>query len=172
MGALLVMAQKVVTNRSSLQSKRKPGWLVKHSVVLLGVITFTLNGCQRNPSETAQIWGKTRDVTEDLHHRLQAGIFEIGKDAFICELAPDSSWTLRMPFKQRTGAYKMARITWERGSFWVQTDDHALIVIYLDEETVFGHIQVSPAKGFFTLFQFREFPETPIRDPVRSLLGM
>lgn len=171
MGALLVMVQKAVTNRFSRQSKRI-GLLVKIWVVLLGVIALTLGGCQRKPSETARLWGEAKDVTENLHHRLKAGIFEIGKDAFICELAPDSSWTLRMPFKQRTGAYKMARITWERGSFWVQTDDHALIVIYLDEETVFGHIQVAPAKGFFTIFQFREFLKTPIRDPVRSLLGM
>ena len=166
----LVMAQTIVTKLSSHQNKRL-GLPFKNLIVLLGVILL-LSGCQRPPAEMSSLWGKTKDVTEDLHHRLQSGIFEIGKDPVICELIPELSWTLRIPFKSRTGAYEAARIAWERGSFWVQSDDHALIVVYLDEETIFNHVQVTPVKGFKILFQFRESLEKPVRDPVRSLFGM
>lgn len=172
MGVLLVMVQIIVTNPFSRLSKRL-GLSFKGLIVLLGIMTLTLGGCEKRISDTALSWGKEKDITEDLYHRLQAGIFEVGKDPFICELIPNSSRTLRVPFKpRRTGAHEMVRITWERGSFWVQTDDHALIVIYLDEESVFGHVQVAPVRGFDTILQFRQFLETPIRDPFRSLLGM
>ena len=171
MGVPLVMAQITATNLFPRQSKRL-GSLIKGWVVLLGIITLTLSGCQRKPSDTRFIWGISKDITETLHHRLQARIFEIGKDAVICELIPKHSWSLRIPFKPRTGAHETARISWERGSFWVQADDHALIVVYLDEETILSHIQVTPMKGFQILFQFREFIKTPIRDPFRSLFGM
>ena len=167
----LVMVQITATNLFSRQSKQL-GLFIKGWVLLLIIIILTLSGCQRNPSDTESIWGESKDITETLHHRLQAGIFEIGKDAVICELIPEHSWSLRIPFKPRTGANETARISWERGSFWVQTDDHALIVIYLDEETILSHIQVTPMKGCRTLFQFREFINTPVRDPFRSLFGM
>lgn len=171
MVVLLVMAQTTVTNLSSHQSKRFES-VVKGWIVLLGIIMLTLSSCERKSLDGSPVWGKTKDVTENLHHRLQAEIFEIDKDPVICELIPKPSWTLRVPFKPRTGTREQVRISWERGSFWVKTDDHALVVIYLDKETVFGHIQVSPSNGFQILFQFRELLETPIRDPLRLLLGM
>ena len=170
MGVPLVTAQTTFTNLFSHPNKRLGALLINRCIVLLGIIIFTLGGCQRNPSE--RVWGQTKDVTEYLHHRLQAGIFELDKDPFIYELIPDSSRTLRMPFKRKTGAHETARISWERGSFWVQTDNHALIVVYLDEETVFSHIQVAPVKGFQTIIQFREFPKPPIRNPRWALSGM
>ena len=167
----LAMARKTVTKLFSPQSKRL-GLLIKGWVILLGIITLTLSSCDKTNLNTTLIWGKTKDVTENLHHRLQAEIFEIGKDPLICELIPEPSWKLRMPFKPITGAHETARISWARGSLWVKTDDHALIVIYLDEETIFNHIQIAPTKGFQILFQFREFLEIPVRDPLRLLFGM
>jgi len=117
------------------------------------------------PADQKVIWGKAQDVTEDLHHRLQAGLFEIGKDPFICELRPHSfgNEKLRLPFKQKTGAYKRAHISWERGSFSVRADDHALVVVYLDAEMVFSHVQIATVKGLQVVRNFREIVQHPVR---------
>lgn len=165
------MKQKTVMNLFSHQNKPF-ALLVIGCILLLSVIALSVGGCQRNNAGTAMTWGKTKDVTEDLYHRLRAGIFEIGKDPLICELIPQRVWRLGIPFKHRTGSNETLRITWERGSFWVQSDDHALVVVYLDEETVFNHIEVTPTAGFHTLFQFRESVEVPVRDPLRAMFGM
>ena len=157
-----VMNPKIVMNLFSRQG-RQLGLIVKILVVLLSVISLILIGCQTRPSDTEFALGKVEDVTEDLHHRLWAGFFEIGKEPFICKLTPDSSQELRLSVKKRTGAYKMARVSWERGSFWVKADDHALIVIYLDEEVTFSHLQIAPIKGFKVVRQFRELIEHPVR---------
>ncbi len=138
--------------------------IVKASVVILSFVVFSLCGCPQKPADTKVVWGKAKDVTEDLHHRLQAGLFEVDKDPFICKLIPDSSRKLRLPFKWITGADKMARISWERGSFWVKSDDHALIVIHLDEETALSHIQIAPINGFQVHRKFREIIQHPIRE--------
>ena len=132
-------------------------------VVLLCIVALGLSGCQELPSDTGVIWGESKDVTEDLYHRLKSGIFEIRKDPLVCKLISNSSPKLRLPFKRKAGAYKMARISWERGSFSVKSDDHALIVIYLDEEAVLNHIQIAPVKGFQLVRQFRLLIRHPIR---------
>ena len=102
----LVMVQITATNLFSRQSKQL-GLLIKGWVLLLIIIILTLSGCQSNPSDTESIWGESKDITETLHHRLQAGIFEIGKDAVICELIPEHSWSLRIPFNPELELMKL-----------------------------------------------------------------
>lgn len=132
---------------------------------MLGIIAYFWNGCQKNTSDPTVIWGKVHDVTEDLHHRLQAGLFEIGKDPLICEIinSQHSRKISLLPFQKRIGAAKMVRISWERGSFWVKSDDHALVITYLDAEAALSHIQITSLKGFQVVLQFREIIEHPIR---------
>ena len=162
------MEPTAVTNLFFRLNKRLD-LIVKGSLVILIFVVFSLCGCLKKASDMEVVWGRAEDFTEDLHHRLQAGIFEFGKDPFICELMPDlyhssSDGKWRLPFKPRTGAHQMTRIFWERGSFWVRSDDHALIVIHLDEEAGLSHIQIAPLKGFYLVRQFREKIEHPIRE--------
>lgn len=133
--------------------------------VMLNLIFCCWSGCEKSTSETVVVWGKVHDVTEDLHHRLQAGLFEIGKDPLICEIidSPRSGNISRLALKKKAGARKIARISWEGGSFWVKSDDHALIVTYLDAEAALSHIQIATSKGFQVTLQFREIIEHPIR---------
>lgn len=163
MGVPPVMDPKTVTNLFFRPNKRLD-LIVKGSVVILSFVVLSLCGCQKKPSDTEVVWGKAQDVTEDLHHRLQAGIFEIGKDPLICELSPYSPRKSRFPFEPRVGAYQFTHISWERGSFWVKTDDHALIVIYLDAESALSHIQIAPINGFQVIRQFRELIQHPVRE--------
>lgn len=164
MGVPPVMDMITVTNPFSHPSKRL-GFTIKGLIVLLLIIVLSLSSCQKMPSDREVIWGKAQDVTEDLHHRLQAGLFEIGKDPFICELIPHSfgNQKLRLPFKQKAGAYKRTRISWDRGSFSIRADDHALIVVYLDAEMTFSHVQIATVKGFQVVRNFREIVQHPIR---------
>ncbi|RKU12428.1 hypothetical protein C6503_17575 [Candidatus Poribacteria bacterium] len=116
-----------------------------------------------NSKDTEGGWSEAKDVTEDLYHRLKSGIFEIGKDPLVCELVSSSSPRLKLPFKGKAGADKMARISWERGSFSVKADNNALIVIYLDEEATLSHVQIAPVNGFQLIRQFRSLIRHPIR---------
>ena len=162
MGVPPVMDMITVTNLFFRQSKPL-GQIMKKLVILLNIILFAIVGCQGPTADSERDFGKAADVTEDLYHRLQAGLFEIGKEPFICEFVTDSPRKFEFPFRSRNGADQMARISWERGSFWIQTDDHALIVIYLDYETTLGHVQIAPSKGFQIVRQFREFIQRPVR---------
>ena len=162
MGVPLVMDTITVTNLFFHRSKPLSR-TVKKLVILLNIILFAILGCQGPAADSERDFGKAADVTEDLYHRLQAGLFEIGKEPFICEFVTNSPRKFEFPFSRRKGAYQMSRISWDRGSFWVQTDDHALIVVYFDDETTLGHIQIAPSKGFQIVRQFREFIQRPVR---------
>ena len=164
MGVIPVMDTTTVMSLFTHRSRTQQfSLIVKGWVVGLSVIALVLGGCQKPTSHTKVISDKTQDVTEDLYHRLQAGTFEIGRDPFICELVPYPSRKSRFLFKPESGADKMTRISWDRGTFWVKTDDHALIVIYLDAEAILSHIQITPIKGFQVFRQFREFIRHPVR---------
>ena len=88
-----------------------------------------------------------------MHHRLKAGMFDPGIDPFVCELSG------------RTGKVSrgVVRVSWDRGSFRVQTDDHGKVVIYMDEEVTFSHVQMVSLKGLRLTSQFNEFREHPVR---------
>ena len=168
MGVPPVMDKTIVTNLFFHQNKRL-GFVLTELTVLLCVISLSLGGCEKISPDTEVVWGKSEDVTEDLYHRLQAGIFELDKDPYVCEIVIDFekrttlSQKFGLPFKHRAGADKMTHISWERGSFWVKSDDHALVVFYLDAEAAYSHIQVAPIKGFQLVRQFSEHIRHPVR---------
>lgn len=125
-------------------------------MALLGVIVVLIlmgGGCEKKAAEHIHTFGKGKDVTEDLHHRLKAGMFDPSTDPFVCEIRGLVS---KMP-------RAIVRISWDRGSFRVQADDLGKVVFYMDEEVVFSHVQIAPLKEFRLFSQFREFHHPPIR---------
>ena len=94
-----------------------------------------VSNCQEPTSDNEDSLQKPHDVTEDLYHRLKAGIFEPGKDPMIFSLVkkPNLYQRLKLPFYSEAAPHEMARVSWERGTFWVKSDDHALVVIYMDK---------------------------------------
>ena len=57
----------------------------------------------------------------------------------------------------------MARISWNGGSFWVKSDDHDLVVMYMDLEAIYSHVQIATLVGFEQSWEFRRKNEHPIR---------
>ena len=117
------------------------------------VLVFIKGGCEKKTAEDSNVFGNGRDVTEDLHHRLKAGMFDPSTDPFVCEII---SIRGKVP-------HGIVRISWDRGTFRVRSDDLGKVVMYMDEEAVFSHVQIAPRKGLELSVQFREFHHHPIR---------
>ena len=129
------------------------------------ILVLLMSGCQPpeiGPTPTLSI--KT-DITEDLYHRLKAGLFIAGKDPMIFRIEKDSHFFqgLKIPFYRGEAPYKMMRVSWERGSFWVKPDNLELVVIYLDPEATYSHVQVTTLRGYTNAREFRGKYEHPIR---------
>ncbi len=159
MDVLLVMDTKIVINLFSHQSNQ----LVKLMALVLA--TFILSGCQDSIVEDPNAFGYKFDVTEDLHHNLKAGLFEPEKDPMICHIIkkPNLYQKLGLPFYNNSAPHKMVRISWERGTFWVKSDDRALVVIYMDPETTYSHVQIATPKGLSSARVFKDKREIPVR---------
>ena len=123
-----------------------------------------MSGCQ-TPTSVPSVLGHQTDVTEDLHHRIQAGVFEVGKEPLVClvEKASIENEKRRLLFQSRKSPRELVRFSWERGSFWVQADDHALVVIYMDQEAIFSHVQIATSDKFSLVRKIREKIRIPIR---------
>lgn len=129
--------------------------LYKKIIFLAGlvVLVFITGGCEKKAAEDIHAFGNKKDVTEDLHHRLKAGMFDPGIDPFVCEVSG----------KGGKVSHSIVRVSWDRGSFRVRSDDLGHVVIYMDEEAIFSHVQMAPLKGFILTSQFNEFRLHPIR---------
>ena len=145
--------------------------LGKRMALLTGIIALLWCGCKNKP-EDIHAFGKVKDVTEDLYHRLKAGMFEPGTDPFVCQIVeiPNVSISsistfLRMKpsLRRKKVPHQVARISWERGTFRVQTDDLGRVVIYMDEEVLFSHVQIATLKVLGLSVQFREVNQHPFR---------
>lgn len=129
-------------------------------VVLIG------SGCQHSKSDTiSPVFGQHSDITEDLHHRLKAGIFEVGKDPVIAQIIKNKSIYdfFKLPFYSEIAPHTMVRVSWDRGTFWVKSDDHAHVVIYMDMEATYSHVHLSTLEGFQNYRGFRPTIKHPIR---------
>lgn len=133
-------------------------------------VTFVLamlivSGCQGQTSQNSPTLGNKIDITEDLYHRLKANIFEPGKDPVICHVSKSPNLFQKMIplFYKESAPHQMVRVFWERGSFWIKSDDHALVVIYMDVEATYSHVHIAPLAGFSTPREFRDVYEHPIR---------
>ena len=123
------------------------------------LIVFLLGGCQKS-ADRLDSFGKQKDLTEDLYHRLKAGMFKVGKEPVVCQIVEtiDAS-----SLKLKRIPRGITRISWERGTFRVQSDDLGRVVIYMDEETLFSHVQVATLKGLGVNLLFFEDIKRPVR---------
>lgn len=123
------------------------------------IVVFLLGGCHKS-TDIRDTFGKQKDLTEDLYHRLKAGMFKVGEEPIVCQIVE----TLEASsLKLKTVPHVITRISWERGTFRVQSDDLGRVVIYMDEETLFSHVQVATLKGLGINLLFFEDIERPVR---------
>lgn len=118
-------------------------------------------GC-RKPTDISHTFGKQKDLTEDLHHRLKADMFEIGKEPVVCRITQIANSGANMP-ELISAPHEIARISWDRGAFRVRSDDLGFIVIYMDEEVLFSHVHVATHERFVVNLLFFEEIKHPVR---------
>ena len=130
-------------------------------VICVQIIVILMSGCQNS---TLYTWGEELDITEDLYHRIKAGLFEVGEEPVVCHIVryPNLYTRLRLPFYSESAPHTMVRVSWERGSFLVKSDDQALVVIYMDSEVIFSHVHIATPEGFSNDREFRGKGEHPI----------
>ena len=127
----------------------------KYKVVMFLMVFIPLLGACHTEVDDIDDFGKTTDVTESVHHRFKAGMFDPVIDPFICEIIE--------PKTIREVPHQLTRISWDRGAFWVQADDKGSVVIYMDEEALFSHVQIATVKNLERAVIFREHLIRPIR---------
>ena len=135
-------------------------------VVFVLIVGFLINDYQNSKLDTtARVLGQHTDITEDLHHRLQAGLFIPGKDPVISQVVRRENRIdkLRLSFINKDAPHTNVRISWERGSFWVKSDDHAHVVMYMDWEATLSHVQLTTLKGFGSMRVFSDRDHIPFR---------
>lgn len=101
------------------------------------------------------------DITNDLHHRIKAGLLLPEKEPITLLVGTKDRLDRRFPAK---GAY--VRISWEGGTFWVKSDKDARLNIYMNKDTIFGHVNIAGQAG--TLGVQRDFFETPVHPIVQD----
>ena len=122
----------------------------KGALVVFCMLLLIFSGC----SELELDGG--HDITEDLHHRLIAGIFEPGKDPFIIHV--------------RSGQHKtnysvpgsFVHFSSENGNFWVKSDEKASVILYMDTEATFSHIHFSVDRRYQVYTIYLEHPTRPV----------
>ena len=100
--------------------------------------------------------GKGQDITEDLYHRLVAGMFEPEKDPFIIHVRTQKQRDVSQP---AVGTFM--RFSWENGSFWVKVDESASVILYMDKEAIFSHLKFFAHKGYQVQTVYFEHPFRP-----------
>jgi hypothetical protein len=98
-------------------------------------------------------FGHAKDISDDLYHRLRAGLFVPVRDPVILQV-----------FKNRAKAPgEILRVTWERGSFQVKTDRNAHLVVFMDREAISSHVNIAGPDYAGMALQFRSNMEGPIK---------
>lgn len=136
------------------------------ALILTVQITLLIqSGCQTPTPHTPRALGPGIDITENIYHRLKAGLFEIKKDPVILRVVkkPAQDTKFFHPLDLKKAPHTMVRVSWELGSFFVKSDNRALVVIYLNNEAALSHIQVAPLEGFNLNQHFREKVQPPIQ---------
>jgi len=118
------------------------------AVALLCILAALTSSCHREI-----VFGKDKDITEDLHHRLIARLWRPNEDPMILLAYRDEEPVRHIPI----------RLTWEQGTFSVWPDDHGLVVFYMDEEVTYGHHLAQCQEGYSAALQFRSAYGHPIR---------
>jgi hypothetical protein len=104
------------------------------------------------------------DLTEDLHHRLQAGLFLPEREPLVMRLTRPAPGTEFEQGLLLPAARTYLRFQWDRGTFDVRSDEHGAVVVHLDREAALSHLTavVPPTLAGMS----RDFPEYPVH-PIR-----
>ena len=133
---------------------------IKAIPALAGVIIFCVAGCHNQAVRNFTDQHGGLDLTNDLHHRIKAGLLLPDKEPITLILMGHDG-DLEKP---APGSY--ARFSWDGGTFWVKADDLARVNVYCNRSTVYGHIQIAGGTG--SLGVQRDFFENPTH-PVRPI---
>jgi hypothetical protein len=101
------------------------------------------------------------DITEDYHHRIQGRVFLPSKEPVICKLYHRGA----NPNESKPARNQFLRVSWEAGSFSIKSDRLGNVVIYMNKDTIFGHVAVAAPKTCDGVS--REFPELPVHPILR-----
>ncbi|MCG8462487.1 MAG: hypothetical protein MI919_39890 [Holophagales bacterium] len=120
------------------------------------VVSSIVVGCAAPPPSFR---GVGIDVTEDLYHRMRAGLFLPDREPLICRLYHLGSQPGDRP---RLAPHSALRVSWELGSFQVRSDGHGQVVLYLDEMAAWGHLRLTTSERVSVARSFLEYPVHPV----------
>ena len=125
--------------------------IAKFSLIAFCVSVLILSSCDEPEL------GMNQDITEDLHHRLSAGMFKPGKDPFFIRIH-----TRGRSSKSQPAVGSFVHFSWENGSFSVKADEGASVVMYMDTEAIFSHINFSADRRYSLSTLYTEYPQRPV----------
>jgi len=131
----------------------------KTAAILLLFGLSLATGCHPGRSgREFQRFNGSLDLTNDLHHRIKAGLLQPDKEPVTLVLMGGGN----DPEKPAPNCF--VRFTWEGGTFWVKGDDLGRVNVYCDGAAIFGHIQIAGSQGSLGVQRdFFENPTHPIR---------
>lgn len=124
--------------------------IAKDSLVVFYILVLILSGCGELELDQGH------DITEDLYHRLIAGIFEPGKDPFIIHVRSGQHKT-NYPITE-----SFVRFSSENGGFWVKSDETASVIMYMDKVATFSHIHFFVDRRYQVFTIYIEHPTRPV----------
>ena len=140
---------ELVVNLFTHRSSTDLNSIFEFSILLICIIVLNLGAC-REPTVGE---GYIRDITDDLYHRLRAGIFEPENEPCVVRMVLPSG---------RVTPGALLRVSWEHGSFRVKSNQDALVVMYMDTEAILNHVRIENISTGSTMLLFMEHPTHPI----------
>lgn len=131
-------------------------------------LALALCGCTdwRNQDPFSASFGEV-DITNDLHHRIKAGIFQPNKEPVTLLVGTKDRLNRRFPAPEA-----FVRFSWEGGTFWVRSGKDARVNVYLNKDTIFGHVSMAGQAGTLGVQRdFFEAPYHPIIQDFKMLVG-
>jgi hypothetical protein len=105
-------------------------------------------------------FGHPLDLTDDLYHRLKAGLFVPECEPLVIRASshPEEDE------EPRSVAHEYYRFEWHLGRFDVRTSETGVIVLHADREALLSHLRIwSPALHHSMAREFLHYPAHPIR---------
>ena len=132
------------------------------AIVCIVLLCIGLSACQQwlgKPDGPMETTGLVTDITEDLHHRMKAGVMDLTKEPLVVSVVRFDPTEGQMDIPN---AY--LNVTWELGSFWVKSGDNGLVVTHWNTDAIYGHVKVTASTdGQGTRRYFPQHPQHPLR---------
>jgi hypothetical protein len=126
-------------------------------VAMAGMIAATSACLLDSRHDFTELKG-TLDLTNDLHHRMKAGIFVPGKEPVTFLLMSGN------PGVPDPSPHQYMRIATEAGSLWVKADKRGRVNVYMNNDVIFSHPKISGSNRILGVQRdFFESPQHPIK---------